>query len=45
MQVVLSSTSPSSFDDEEAKGDKHDIHNMREELGNPSKIGVRRWNG
>jgi hypothetical protein len=44
-QAVLPSASPSSFDDEEVEGDEHDIHNVREELGNPSKIGVQRWNG
>jgi hypothetical protein len=32
MQVVLPSTLPSSSDDEEAEGDEHDIHNVREEL-------------
>jgi hypothetical protein len=29
---MLLSASPSSFDDEVAEGDEHDIHNVREEL-------------
>jgi hypothetical protein len=32
MQVVLPPASPSSSDDEEAEGDKHDIYTVREEL-------------
>ena len=32
MQAMLLPASPSSFDDEEAEGDEHKIHNVREEL-------------
>jgi hypothetical protein len=42
MQAMLSSAPPSSFDDEEAEGDKHDIHTVREELAMaPQSL----WNG